>query len=328
MKKAISLLALASFLAAAGCAGGKIKSVQKEVPQVYESLPSMTNAERGINETVVYTLRNSLIRHNLNPSSTALKESISDLTAPIKKRYGEGAVQNPVNLQGTDKIYFLSNGNVFSGTDYAECIAKNINATEYKPINENEIIFVNNGRNSIKRINNGSIEDILTLSLYKLGEVQISSDGQKMICAAQSLDGSPKEYWLVNLAAKNDVPVPLSFKKTFGCYGSKEGPGNVSWRDSNKILFTYKFQKTKGTNIYSAELDGYKIIDDVANGRGIEQLTSEEGNITSVKKLNNGDILYVSDKSGVTSLYLLKDKKSMKLIENFNGENFYLANKR
>lgn len=332
MKLTRPAIALASLLAAAGlagCAGNKPKSTVVEAPK-YKSLPTKTAAEASADlGSIVYSTPDQrIIRYNLAQSSTVSQGSSttlkdSDLTADLRKKYGN-VVQNPLSVSGIKGVFFVNNGNLYyANGNNVSLLGEKLKIDEYQVVGTDDnfdVFFTSHtDGNSIKKLTyNGSLENIIKLSDSNLGEVEVSPDKTRLICAQTSNKG--KEYLLINLGNKYSIPTPLSFKKTVGTYEENEGPGNVSWTDATGILFTYRFSGYKGNNLFSARLNGHRILDDALNP--IRQLTYDDANITFAKQ-SGTDIIYVSDKSGSPALYKLKDGVSVKLANSFNGRNPY-----
>ncbi len=342
-------IALASLLAAAGCAGNKAKPVIESPKQVvYASLPARSVSEQKVVDdlaskySLVYTQSNSLLSHNL--SATNSSDSISDLTLPIKEKYG--SVVDEPTLSGSNYVFFKRNGNIYAFSlannqnKELHLMALNVNPNEYQITGE-DIIFTSSNAtsNSIKRIKkNGSLLEELTNSTFdSLSELRTSSSGKRAVYAKiprkRVGPGSifkTKEYVVLDLSEKAPLwPRRIGFEEEFGSYGTNEGPGNVSFIDDNTVLFTYRFPNRKENNLMFAELlpldAGCYCLP--INKETIKKITADDEDIIFASAAEDG-FLYVSDKSGSPRVYFNKDGiASPLLLSDFNGRMPLLAKK-
>lgn len=320
MKKLSKLIPFA--LAAALLPGCRHAQVIEDKPIVYQQLPTRSSLDsekiKTLPSCIVYTKENRVYAQNIQDAS------LHDLTEDLTKIYGP--VENPKKIG--NKIYFTKHGNLYysvpvdaaGSTSTAKVaialVGKDINASEYQ-ISGNNIIFTTNSgdsRSSVKKLINGSLEELVSSSTHYFKDLEVSPDGSKAVCAKVPKQRGPSnsiyskdDFLLVDLG-EGVFPrtTRLVFDSVFPKYSPNEGPDNVSLVDNETILFTYRFPETKRNNLYIAKLSGfnkqYMGISPLSNQ--CTRLTSDEELILSAKFIGEG-VVYVSTKSGVPELYLL-----------------------
>jgi len=337
------------LVVATGCAGTQKKAdlgqkpVEKQV--VYQQLPTRSTAEQEVfsklQSDLIYTLGDHVYQQNVTTGAKI------DLTEGIRKTFGS-VVNNPRVFPGLeDIVYFIGNdGGLYSySKDGAHLIAADIRPQEYsihgaiknengknkkgtKADNKGDgyVYFIQTDKTigAIKKLklDGSNLEGITEFSLWTPKDLAVSPDNNKFICKlvprshnSSSLFSTP-DYIVIDANTKRYQR--MNFKEPFGKYNSESGPGIVAWKDNENILFTFKFPSEKQNVLYAAKIENGALND-------IKQVTFDREFISSIRPLQNGKVLYVSDKSGTPTLYLLDGAVSTKIADSFHGENPYLA---
>lgn len=316
-------LALTALLAGCGTAGNKGKPVIAPIAPKshYASLPTRTDAEI---EALKSVKDDGLV--SVSPNGKILQQAIDgtqvDLTATITGTYGPITQSRKFpNAKGT---FFKRDGNLYVHNDgKVSLIAPQFDATTYVVV-EDDVFYVQNKKESssvkhLKRDGSG-LEDILQFTESTIGDISVSTDGKKLICAqTPKMKGGPlsifnnTDYLVVDIATGKYSPI--DFKSQFGPYREPEGPSGVVLTKDG-ILFTFRNPGQKNHDLYEAVLEDTQL-------KNVKPVTFGE-DVVSMTPTDSG-IMY---QTAAGAVYLKTNTATVLLTDSgFNGQPLYVGKK-
>ncbi|HME87246.1 MAG TPA: hypothetical protein VKE88_02440 [Candidatus Nanoarchaeia archaeon] len=279
-------------------------------PRTQSPLPFRSESDEELSKrleglSVVYASQNKVYEQSLRDGKTTdLSSSFSGFPVSMVKSF-----------PGSKNVFFVSNGNLYVLKDDAQkkisLIEENIQSTEFE--SRQDFVVYRRG-NAVKKVKlSGAHKEEVMRGIDDLvSELIVSPSGAqaivkltpKMKQGSSSLFNKAR-YAVVNLAAKNaydevDTPVDKLF-----------------WNDDTSVLFVRDGELYKGSLEKDAACYCTKI-------KSIEQLTADSASVDFARGTANG-ILFRSNKSGMSSLYVMNGDAVSKIETVFGTANAYLS---